>query len=320
MENYEKVDNELYGALYGIPRKGNAEEIWNNIKENKELLSWAIKPRKDKFGQKDIVNGLAICDTILCDYEDIDKDIYQELVNLIYSNEQIARLVIDGASNGGYSFLLMSLWNHNLKLTEEQKAFAVNEAMNKIGTTRWQQDKKNFSNKLDEMGISDDDMTILDIDGCKNPIGRKSGSEYMNYMFASLSDTQAHGTGEFDIRYCILRNPNWTLEEKQKLIFDFYEDDETYDETLEQWEWEVVNDNENYKGEPLPPFDRYDLFNEWSYGMLFKFYGNKETTDRIWEEMEFCRQMHQLRPQQWEVEFAPKNKELVKTTNKENKS
>ena len=28
---------------------------------------------------------------------------------------------MDGASNGGYSFLLMSLWNHTLKLTDEQK-------------------------------------------------------------------------------------------------------------------------------------------------------------------------------------------------------
>ena len=100
---------------------------------------------------------------------------------------------MNGASNGGYSFLLMSLWNHNLKLTEEQKAFVVSEAMNKIGTTRWQQSEEEFSKKLDDMGISDDNITFINIDGYINPIGQKSGLQYMNYMFSTLSQTQAHG-------------------------------------------------------------------------------------------------------------------------------
>ena len=44
------------------------------------------------------------------------------------------------------------------------------------------------------------------------------------------------GQGYFDIRYHILRNPNWTLEEKQRLIMDFWYDDDDYEEALEQWE------------------------------------------------------------------------------------
>lgn len=314
MESFNSLEDELYLSRYGIPKKGDYEEIWNKIKNNKEVLKEAIKLTKDKFGQRDLVKGLAICDSILVDYKNVDLEIYQELVNLIYSNEQIARIVLDGYSNGGYSFLLMTLWNHNLKLTEEQKAFAVDEAMNKIGTTRYKKQSNEYSKKLDEKGITDDITTTIDIDGCVNPIGAKSKNEYFNYMFSMMSDTQAHGTGAFDIRYHILRNPNWTLEEKQKLIRDFWYD-ETYDEYLEQWEWGVVNDNENYKGEPLPPFDRYELFNEWSYEMLLKFYGNKKTTDRIWEEMEFCRQMHELRPQQWELKWQEgSKKQLIKSS------
>ena len=236
--------------------------------------------------------------------------LYNNLVNSIYTNTDIARIVVDGASNGGFSFLLMSLWNHNLKLTEEQKAFAVNEAMNKIGTTRWQQSKEAFSKKLDDMGISDDNTTFINIDGCINPIGQKSGSQYMNYIFSTLSSTQAHGVGEFDIRYHILRNPNWSLDEKQKLIMDFWCDDETYDEYLEQWEWGIINDSANFKDNPASLFEKLDLY-EYTYEMLLKFYGDKETTDRIWNEIQFCKQMHQLRPQQWELEFTPKKKVLV---------
>lgn len=305
MADIEKIDYELYIAKYGLPKVGDADAIWEQIKSNPEILREAVKTRKDKWNEKDLVNGLAISDAMLIDYRDVDQVAYNELIKSIYTNTDIARLVIDGASNGGYSFLLMTLWNHGLKLTEEQKAFAVDEAMNKIGTTRYKKQRDEYSKQLDEQGITDDITTTINIDGCVNPIGAKAKNEYLNYAFTILSDTQAHGTGVFDIRYYILRNPNWTLEEKQKLIMEFWYDAETYDEFLEQWEWGVVNDSQNYKGEAIPPFDRYELFNEWSYEMLLEFYGNKETADRIWEEMEFCRQMHELRPQQHEIKASP---------------
>lgn len=312
MVDIEKLDDVLYKSIYGRPRVGDYNEIWNKIKSNPEILREAMQVKKDKFDEHDIVNGLTICDSMLIDYNSIDEVAYNNLINSIYTNPDIARIVIDGAANGGYSFLLMSLWNHNLKLTEEQKNFAINEAMNKIGTTRWQQGEEEFSKKLDNMGISDDNTTFINIDGCINPIGQKSGSQYTNYMFSTLSTIQAHGIGEFDIRYHILRNPNWSLDEKQKLIMDFWCDDETYDEYLEQWEWGIVNDLANFKYNHVSQLEKFNLY-EYSYEMLLKFYGDKETTDRIWDEIQFCKQMHQLRPQQWELEITPKKKVLIQT-------
>lgn len=41
-----------------------------------------------------------------------------------------------------------------------------------------------------------------------------------------LSKTQAHGTNEYDIRYHILKNPNFE-NEFNTLVYDFYESDET---------------------------------------------------------------------------------------------
>ena len=312
MVDIEKLDDVLYKSIYERPRAGDYNEIWSRIKSNPEVLREAVQVKRDKFDEHDIVKGLTICDSMLIDYNSVDEVAYNNLINSIYTNTDIARIVMDGASNGGYSFLLMSLWNHNLKLTEEQKAFAVNEAMNKIGTTRWQQSEEEFSKRLDDLGISDHNTTFINIDGCINPIGQKSASQYMNYMFSTLSQTQVHGTGEFDIRYHILRNPNWSLDEKQKLIRDFWCDDETYDEYLEQWEWGIINDSTNFKDNPESLLEKFDLY-EYTYEMLLKFYGNQETTDRIWDEIQFCKQMHQLRPQQWKLEFTPKKKILVQT-------
>ena len=315
MVDIEKLDDELYKSVYGRPIVGNYDEIWARIKSNPEILREAVKVERDKFDENDIVKGLTICDAMLIDYKSVDEVAYNNLISYIYTNTDIARIVMDGASNGGFSFLLMSLWNHNLKLTEEQKTFAINEAMNKIGTTRWQQREEDFAKKLDDMGISDDNTAFINIDGCVNPIGKKSGSQYMNYMFSILSKTQSHGTGEFDIRYHILRNPNWSLEEKQKLIMDFWCDDETYDEYLEQWEWGIINDSVNFKDNSASLLEKNDLY-QYTYEILLKFYGDKETTDRIWGEIQFCKQMHELRPQQWDLEFVSKKKILVQTSDK----
>ena len=303
MEDFRKIENKLYHARYWDKKVGIQEEIWNSIKNNKELLEWAIKPTKDKFGERDLVNGLAICEDMLVDFNNVDNEVYQKLVDLIYCNRQIARIVLDGYSNGGYSYLLMTLWNPNLKLTEDQKAFAADEAMNKIGTTRYKNAMNEYSKELDEKGITNEQTVYTEFGGSINPVGAKTGNMYMASLFSSLSDTQAHGSGDFDIRYWILRNPNWSLEEKQKLIMDFWTNDEVYDEALEQWEWGIVNDHANYKGNPIPLFERDELY-EYSYDALLKFYGDKETTDRICEEIQFCKQMHQLRPQQWELEFV----------------
>ena len=311
MKDFRNIDDKLYYAKYCDGKVGNTEKIWRSIKNNRELLEWAIKPTKDKFGERDLVNGLAICEDILVDFNNVDNEVYQKLVDLIYSNRQIARIVLDGYSNGGYSYLLMTLWNPNLKLTEDQKAFAVDEAMNKIGTTRYENAMNEYSKELEGKGITDEQTMYTGFGGSINPVGAKTGNMYMAGLFSSLSDTQAHGSGDFDIRYWILRNPNWSFEEKQKLIMDFWADDEDYDETLEQWECGIVNYHANYKGTPIPLFERDELY-ECSYGALLKFYGDKETTDRIWEEIQFCKQMHQLRPQQWELEFVkPRGLEKV---------
>ena len=138
MVNIDTIDKELYNSIYVSPRIGDYKEIWTRIRGNKEILKEAIQVIKDKFGDKDVLKSHSITEFILLDYENVDSNIYQDLINTIYSNTDIARIVLNGASNGGDSFLLMSLFNPNLKLTEEQKAFAVDEAMNKLGTIRCQ--------------------------------------------------------------------------------------------------------------------------------------------------------------------------------------
>ena len=114
MLEIEKIDDKLYRAMYGLPKIGDAHIIWEAIKSKPEILREAVKIKRNKWDNGDIVNGLTICDAMLTDFGDVDQVAYNELIQNIYTNTDIARIVIDGASNGGNSYLLMSLWNNNI--------------------------------------------------------------------------------------------------------------------------------------------------------------------------------------------------------------
>lgn len=302
MKKIDVLDNELYGSVYGVPRKGNYNDIWSKINSDKEVLKEAIGITRDKFNERDTVIAPTICDSILFNHEEVDRDVYETLVKAIYSNRDIARTVIDGASNGGNSFLLMTLWNQNLKLTEEQKAFAVDEAMNKIGTVRYQNKIDEYNKSLKSKGISDK-MTI-NIPDTNIPIGLETYYMRINYLTSLLSTTQAHGKGEFDIRFWILRSPNWSNLEKEKLVYDFWYDEEDFKTCLIEWESAIINDPVNFKDSEFL-FETFDIY-ECTYQMLLEFYKDKETADRIWDEIEFCKTMCKLRELSKKKEYVPK--------------
>ena len=73
------LEEQLYIACHGLPKKGNPEEIWENIKKEPEVLTEAIQLRKDKFGEKDLFKGTTIAEALLVDYQNTDKEIYQKI-------------------------------------------------------------------------------------------------------------------------------------------------------------------------------------------------------------------------------------------------
>ena len=300
-----KIDEILYRDRYIKHCYEDYNFLWDIIKNDRNILNKAIEVKRDKFNENDTFTHLAIVELMLINYEDVPSDIYNKLVNLIYSNTDLARIVLDGAANGGYSFLLYTLFNYDLELTQEMKEFAQSEAMNKIGTTLWRKKRREYSSSLDEAGVSDDITVNMNIDGMDLPIGAKSGCEYLHYMFSTLSDELAHGTGEYDIRYHILRNPNWSVDEKEKLVYEFFESQETYDEFLELWEWGIINDNVNYINDCVPCLDKSDLY-YYTFEDLCDIYGNIDTAKYIYDEIQFCKLMHEIRPQEWEREFVLK--------------
>ena len=306
MIDIKEIDKELYYQRYIRKDYDKLNKLWNKVKSNKELLEEAIQITKNKFGE-DTLKSLSICECMLITYDKVDKEVYQKLVNTIYSNEQIARKVLDGAANGGFSFLLYTLFNQKLKLTEQQKAFAVDEAMNKKGTTRYKKIREAYQKELNEKGINNEQTVVVDLDGMKTPVGAKAFNTYMFGMMYGMSEMLAHGQGDYDIRYHILRNSNWTNEEKKKLIYEFWYNQNTYEERLEQWEWGIINDasSENIILEIWLLYDyTYDDILELAYN-------DKEQADNIWDEINFCRTMKELRTPSYLKEEAPVLKRTI---------
>lgn len=299
---YEKIENKLYQLkhfpahmLLDIQEKKEMKSFWDEVKQNNALLDWATTVRKDKWGQKDTFNGITICESMLEDYSSVNRGLYNQLVQNIYSNIDLARIVINGASNGGWSFLLLALDNKGYNLSDNQKAFAVSEAMNMHGTIKDKELSKSYEDFLDKNNVTNDDTVIADYGSIKVPMGRKTYAMHMQQMFRCLDSSQAHGIGSFDIRYHILHNPNWTDEEKKTLIQDFWADQEDYLECLNEWEWGIINDNEAFlPGSFMSDLDPFYLY-DYTKDDLLNIYHDSRVVDHIMSEIDFCKKMKQLR-------------------------
>lgn len=246
MENVTKLDNALYTSIYNTSKYDYAKlespvTLWNKIKKDNEVLKEAVKLTKNRWNEIK-VKGTAIAEQILLNYTEFDNEVYQTLIDNIYKYPSVARTYLDGNSNGAYSFLLLSFCNPNLKLNEEQKAFAVKEALNE-----------------------------------ENP----------NILCP-------HGFDAFDIRYWILRSSNWTEEEKQILIKNFWHNDDEYSESLNYWEWEIIN-----KSDGILEIDNIYYY---TYEDVLDLIKDKKHTDDLWTDITFCHLAHKLRPTNYEIE------------------
>jgi len=299
IKEVNKLDCELYKARYIEKDYTKREKIWNSIKDNRKLLEVAIRVVRNKCGDRDTFLATSIVECMLIDYESVDKQLYQSLVNKIYTNIELARIVLDGYSNGGYSFLLYTLINNGLDLTDEQKTFAIEEAMNKIGTTKYSKQMSDYEQKLDSKGITDDLTVIAPEVG---PIGAKTYKTYVANMFANMNTNQAHGIGEFDIRYYILKNYNFA-DKMGKLVYDFFADNENYDETVEYWESYIVNlchGKDNDEDEPRIYSDEIMFISQEE---VFKRLPLEQAT-KIMDEINFIKRLRKIRPVQWELKDA----------------
>ena len=246
MTDSKEIEGKLYRATYGGTKERNINkrnQIWKEIKEDKELLLDAIQVIRNKWNDGDTLKSLTISEAILMFATTENKapdEIYQKLAETVYSNKDIARTALSLPGEGQRdSFLLIGLWKKDFPLNDAQKQFAVSEAIEKV------------------------------------------------------NNNITHGYGEYDIRYYILKNQNWTKEEKSRLVMELYPRQGEYEETLDAWEWGVINGGVGYG----PVLDKIELY-EYSYDQIHLLYQNQEVADSIWHEIEFCRQMHELRTKQ----------------------
>ena len=96
MINVEKLDDELYRAFHNNGSFENALKLWSMIKGDPTILREAVQVKKDKFGERDIVRGIAIASTMLMDFENVDEEAYDNLIDAIYTNKDIFLSIING--------------------------------------------------------------------------------------------------------------------------------------------------------------------------------------------------------------------------------
>lgn len=220
MEETMKINYKLSRSIDKF-EVSDASEIFEKILSKPEMEQDAVRIVRNSKNDGYTVYGKSICDLILINYEKADKDAYNTLINEIYSNTDIARLK-DTVSN--YTYLEMTLKNNSIRLADDQKAFAVSEAMGQDGT-----EKRFIDNKLNELFeiFDENKINILTLNEAEKLLKR--------------NDTNNHSNNPYDIRYCILRNNNWTDEEKKKLLKNFWRDENEYAIILNTWVEDLID-------------------------------------------------------------------------------
>lgn len=105
------------------------KHMWCEFKQDDDALALCASVTKRDDDSKAIelysplVSGL-----ILLDYKNVDSLIYKILINIIYNSPIISKLVNPFLSEKSYTFLISTLYNENLVLTDKQKLFLLDEA------------------------------------------------------------------------------------------------------------------------------------------------------------------------------------------------
>lgn len=302
-QSFQRFDNLLFCLTYGTSldkeRKKplTAEYVWNLLKDKQEVLEWAIQT--EKYKGRDVFCGTTICDYILRDYENTNQEIYTKLAKQVLSNVDLIH-----RGPGGVSFLYLVVSNKDFPLTEKEKETVLSEAMKMYRTTMWKQTELEFEKRLEEKGFDDNKTVVAEFGGQSQPVGAKS---FWQYMYAVYGASHLnHGYTPYDIRYRILKNNNWSKEEKAKFINDFWAEQDEYDDVLEQLEWGIVNDDANFfeidkEGNHLIEIDNiYDLTKDDILNLFASQGKSQKEAESLIEEIELCRYMHEVRPMQWE--------------------
>ena len=156
---------------------------------------------------------------------------------------------------------MLALKNYKYILTNKQKKFALKEAYNKMGTRK-------YYTKTDGLYTNTDNASY-------------------RLVVDYFSDSQAHGKDEFDIRYYILKNNNWSETEKKLLVYEFWQDDKKYEKAIRAWECNVmekfryVDDLNNY-------LDIDELY-YMSFDDLYEKYGFYDDFYENYNELCFCK-------------------------------
>ena len=234
MVDIDVLDMKLYDSIKEKSGSEKLEDLWNQIRNDSQVLCEAIKVVKDPFNPTDNFRAPAVVECMLKDYENVDSDIYQRLISTIFENQDVARTLLFDGDCVGLSYLTRCLMNFNLALTPEQK----------------------------------------------------------NWVFCeTLRANHTFNAGVYDLKYYILRNHSWSLEEKQNLILTFYGEREFYDSLIE-WDFDSVCLVDQERGFSLSHCD--DIVLDDPNAKLSSFLQEEDLSEEVKERLNFCSTMYRI--------------------------
>ena len=106
---------------------------------------------------------------------------------------------------------------------------------------------------------------------------------------------------KYGIKYAILSNLSWNEKEKRELSYLFWKDEKSYEEVLNNWEWDIIN-KINSNSNNVIITEQENIY-DYSKDKLFEICNNKELVYELLSDIEICKMMHKIRPLESEIQI-----------------
>lgn len=230
----KRIDDNYYKAKYINQSYYQTKELENILAEIDISLATTVitdkalvASEKSLFENKKAPKIKTLAGPTICEFllrnPDIDPVSYGKLVHNIIFYEDIGRLTF-GQNGDAPTFLMKILMNDELCLTDYEKEKIIAEA-NKISKTKKYVDRK-------------------------NNLERRHSSKVTKEEY-DFSEADSHTNCTCDLRYLILMNHNFTLNEKQALVQSFYANDDDFKDAYGAWICELERELRNETDGPI---------------------------------------------------------------------
>lgn len=232
----EKLDYELYKALFDEKDYNKAYELWQKISKNPALLNEALHLDGVKGNPIKSFVSPTICMMILKFPNSVSNDVYKKVSSMVIENGNLASSIM--AEHTIIDMLSLVMQNNGLRLSKYQKDIIKERLYQNRGI---QEDKKIVAYGL-LLDIDSPQVAYYESNGLEVSVSEYELQSFLEHEVKSYGDSKQIRSLK-DFRIALLNNDNFTDNERENIANDIAVDELLFQRLVKDSLFDILNNN-----------------------------------------------------------------------------